>query len=151
MLCHTELGLHIIYQGFESDIQTFRAILSRLLTDIWKLYGILRFKIYYVLQDKVQIFLPLAVPESFRHHIRKAKSEVRSLCTLYANRVVKSNMKIFFCRVLRFSSGSLYPAQPLHVTRISDTTDWKSSADEFPAIPVSRSRTKKFLITLWGI
>lgn len=45
---------------------------------------------------KFKSFLPLAVPESFRHHIRTAKSEVRSLCTLYANCGVKSNLKTFF-------------------------------------------------------
>ena len=90
------LGLHVICQGLDSAIQIFPAILSRLPTDVWKLYGILRFKIYCVVQETVQIFLSLAVPESFRHHIRTEKSEVRSLCTPYANCGVKSNMKTVF-------------------------------------------------------
>ena len=97
----------------------------------------------------MQIFLHLDLPETFRHHIRTAKSEDRSLCTPYDNCGVKSNTNTVFCgRVFRFSSGSLYSPQPLLVTEISDKTDWKFSADELPAIPVGRRRTKKFLITL---
>jgi len=75
-------------------------------------------------RKKCKSFLPLAVTESFRHHIRTAKSEVLSLCTSYANCGLKRNMKTVFnvaysdfpLAVFILLNQCLWPRSPIQLT-----------------------------------